>query len=84
MDSYVLPLTAPEDISHARDLAANGPAIGSAIVVAEIAAGSDGLNRDYRAASAPLWSWHVTEFIAFADIGVEILDGWPSFVESDV
>ena len=83
-DSYVLPLDALEDIAHARDLIAKGPGIGNAIVVAEIAAGADGINRDYHAPGAPLWSWHVSEFRGFHDISAEILDGWPSFVESDV
>ena len=82
-DSYVLPLDTLEDIAHARDLIAKGPGIGNAIVVAEIAAGADGINRDYHAPGAPLWSWHVSEFEGFHDITAEILDGWPSFLESD-
>jgi hypothetical protein len=84
LDSYVLPLNAPEDIAHARDLIVKGPGIGNTIVVAKIAAGADGINRDYRAPDAPMWSWHVSEFGGFHDITAEILDGWPSFVESDV
>ena len=84
LDSYVLPLHAPEDIAHARDLIAKGPVIGNAIVVARIAAGADGINRDYRTPGAPVWSWHVSKFGGFHDITAEILDGWPSFVESDV
>ncbi len=83
-DSYVLPLNALEDIAHARDLIAKGPGIGGAIVVAEIAVGADGINRDFRAPGTLVWSWHVSEFVGFSDITTEILDGWPSFVESDV
>jgi hypothetical protein len=28
-----------------------------------------------------LWSWHVTEFVAFADAAIEICDGTPTLVE---
>jgi hypothetical protein len=83
-DSYVLPLTRPEDVAHARRLIAKGPDAGAPIVVAAIAAGADGVNRDYLDPDAPAWSWHVTEFLGFADSSAEILDGWPSYVEGDV
>ena len=84
-DSYVLPLTRDADIAHARDLIARGPeAAGASIVVAKIAAGSDGINRNVTAPGEPLWSWHVTEFESFADMAVEVLDGWPTFIEQDV
>jgi hypothetical protein len=83
-DSYVLPLTDPKDIAQARRLIAEGPEIGSAIAGARIAAGADGINRDYLAPDAPAWSWHVTEFLGFTDSTLEILDGWPGYVEHDV
>lgn len=83
-DSYVLRLDAPDDISHARDLIAQGPAAGAPIVVAAIAPGADGINRDVLAPGEPLWSWHITSFEGFADSTIEILDGWPTFVEEDV
>ena len=83
-DSYILPLEAAADIAHARDLIANGAAAGATIVVAQIAPGSDGINRDVLAPGEPLWSWHVTAFSGFADYTIEILDGWPSYVEQDV
>jgi hypothetical protein len=83
-DSYVLLLEDPADLAHARELIATKGAAGAAIVVAKIAAGADGLNRDVRAPSAPPWSWHVTEFDAFADNTIELCDGWPGHVEQDV
>jgi len=83
-DSYLLPLEDPADIAHARDLVANGPSVGAPIAVAAIAAGPDGVNRDVLAPGKPAWSWHVTEFLGFADNTIEILDGWPTFVEGDV
>ncbi|MBN2020145.1 MAG: hypothetical protein JW749_07970 [Sedimentisphaerales bacterium] len=82
-DSYVLPLTEPNDIAHARDLIAYGPSIGQKIVVANIACNPDGINRDYYNPTHQTWSWHVTEFVSFAGITAEILDGWPGLVESD-
>jgi hypothetical protein len=83
-DSYVLPLTEPADVAHARRLIAEGPDIGGAIAFAEIAAGADGVNRDHLAPGAPAWSWHVTRLLGFADITAEIYDGWPGEVERDV
>lgn len=84
-DSYVLPLENPAAIQHARDLIAFGPGVaGAPIVVAHIAAGADGINRDLLAPGDPEWSWHVTQFEGFADFTIEILDGWPGYVEQDV
>lgn len=84
-DSFVLPLTAESDIAHARDLIARGPdAAGSALVFAEISAGSDGINRNVLAEGEPLWSWHVSRFEGFGDIGIELIDGNPTMVEEDV
>src|SRR5947207_540847 len=62
-DAYVLPLTEPDDIEHARDLIARGPdAAGASIVFAGIAPGADGINRNPLAPGLPQWSWHVTDF----------------------
>ena len=83
-DSYVLPLSDPEAIAHARDLIDSGARIGPTIVVAHIAEGANGINRDLLAPGEPEWSWHVTEFLEFSDFTLEILDGWPGFVEQDV
>ena len=83
-DSYVLPLSAPADIEHARDLVARGAAAGTPIAVAQIAAGADGRNRNVRAPGEPPWSWHVTEFSGFGDFAIELCDGYPGYVEQDV
>ena len=83
--SYVLPLSKPEDIAQARQLILATPTNGNGkIVGARIAAGKDGINRDYLAPGCPEWSWHVTEFVRFADYSAEILDGSPRAVEQDV
>jgi hypothetical protein len=83
-DSYVLPLSDPAAIAHARELISAGPAAGAPIVVAKIAKGANGINRNALAPGSPPWSWHVTEFEGFADNTIEILDGWPTFIEQDV
>jgi hypothetical protein len=81
-DSYVLPLTRPDDIRHARDLIARGPEVaGAPIVFAGIAPGADGINRNLLAPGQPEWSWHVTDFKGFGDLGIELLDGWPTYVQ---
>ena len=83
-DSYVLPLTDADDIAHARDLIQFGPAVaGDPIVVADIACGSDGINRDYLAFTKPASCWHVSNFSNFAEVTIEILDGWPGLVARD-
>jgi hypothetical protein len=76
-DSYILPLTDPEDIALARQLVDGG----FLIVVATITKGSDGINRDMLAPGQPEWSWHVTHFIAFASAAIELCDGTPTLTE---
>jgi hypothetical protein len=82
--SFLLPLDDPEHIAKARQLIAQGPGgtVGS-IVVARIMAGGDGLNRDLRSPTQRLWSWHIVGFEAFADLSIELCDGWPAWVEED-
>jgi len=92
-DSFVVAIDESETelVTHARALvdwvdSGGNPAEspGAAIVVAEVAAGSDGINRDYLASGEPAWSWQTVGTPSFADWTIEILDGWPTFVESDV
>ncbi len=84
-DSFVVPISDPAHIAHARDLISRGPdAAGEPIVVAKIAAGADGINLDYLDAHHRPWDWHVSEFANFAGSTVEVLDGWPTFVQQDV
>lgn len=83
---YVLPLTNPDDIAHARALAWNPQDTDRPLVVARIATGSsDGVytNRDLLNDRTP-WSWHVTEFVGFADFTIELIDGNARLVEDDV
>ena len=80
-DSYILPLTTQADIEQARAILANPDEF--KIIVAEITKKNSpahyypnkDLNNDRE------WSWHVSKFIGFADITVEIYDGWPEYVE---
>ena len=87
-DSYVLPLSKQEDIDHARYLISLGRSVfvdppKAALVVAKVAPGKHGINRDYLNPSFPEWSWHVVEFRGFGDATIEILDGAPTEVEND-
>ena len=84
-DSYLLPLTEATDIAAARALIAGSPEVGR-IVVARIAPGaSDGVavNCDLLGGGRA-WSWHVSAFLGFADSTIEILDGWPGYVEQNL
>jgi hypothetical protein len=84
-DSFVLPLTNPGDIAHARQILSLGASnAGATIVNAGMAAGADGINRDSLADDRHLWSRHATRFNGFGDVGIELLDDWPGLVERDV
>jgi hypothetical protein len=83
-DSFVLPLEDPEDIAHARQLVRRGRDAGNYLVAADIVAGADNINRDILAPGKPAWSWHISNFDQFADASIELTDGWPGFIESDV
>ena len=82
-DSYVLPVSQPGDIGHARDLISRGSAAGRTIAVAHVARAKDSVNRNYVAVMCPAWSWQVIEFFAFADLTAEVLDGGPTLTEAE-
>jgi len=76
--SCVVPLSRPEHIEHARQLIAldavnrHGssdplPPNSGTIVVAQVAAGSDGVNRNYSVPGFPAWSWHLAGRLGFGD-----------------
>ena len=92
-DSFVVMIDDAETelLSHARALAAwaeqgmpqeGGP--DSRIVFMPIAPGADGINRNHVQEGAPAWSWHQSGTVSFGDLGIELIDGWPSYVEQDV
>jgi hypothetical protein len=88
-DSYVLPLSNADDIEYARYLVMRNrlrfiPVVPEdcLIVVACVAAGKDGINRNYLNPKFPEWSWHVTEFLGFAQLTAEVYDGGPTQVET--
>lgn len=92
-DSYVVLIDDQDTqrIEHARQIVAwhqagQPPAQrpDGLIVVAPVIAGADGINRNHLAPGAPPWSWHTGQPIDFADSTIEILDGWPTFIEQDV
>lgn len=84
-DSFVVGLSEPDHIAHARDLIARGPdAAGSTILFAHIVPGADGINRDLLSPDQRQWNWHIDEVTGFGDFGIELIDGWPTFVEDDI
>ena len=85
-DSFVVPMDDAKHVAHARDLIARGPdAAGEAIVFAEIARGSGGgINRDLLSPTQREWNWHVADVVGFGDFGIEILDGWPTYVHENL
>lgn len=80
-DSYILPLKDEEDIAAARAIIANHE---TKIILAEI---SSNINENYSINKDLLnnrtWSWHVVSFNGFVDTSIEILDGWPTYVEDN-
>lgn len=83
---YILPLADPADIAHARALIWNPNGTDLPLVVARIApGGSEGeyANRDLMGDGA-LWSWRIVEFLEFADVTAEVLDGNARIVEDDL
>ncbi len=84
-DSYILPLSKPEDIAKARLIINNPSSVSETIVVARIAKGSGNgtyFNKDL-VGGGKRWSWYITEFASFAEVTAEILDGWPTDVENN-
>jgi hypothetical protein len=80
-DSYVIALTDPFAIAAAREIIASGE---SKIVIAEIERITDHahqFNADLN--NNRKWSWYVSGFIEFSDFSIEILDGWPGYVEEN-
>lgn len=82
-DSYILPLADPRDIEMARAIiAGTQPA---KIVVAKIMPGSSAgayTNKDL--IGKRTWNWHIVAFEGFADNTIEILDGWPGYVDANL
>lgn len=84
-DSFILPLSDPEDIAAAEKIVNDIDSTTTRIVSARIARGSgDGkyLNKDLLSGNQGVWSWHVVEFFNFADVTAEIYDSWPGYVEN--
>lgn len=82
-DSYILPIPNdnPDAIAHARDLIRVGAAAGEPIILAQIQARPDGINRNMLAPGQPLWSWSIESFVSFGDTTIELIDSWPTYIE---
>src|SRR5690349_7833792 len=77
-DSYVLPLSKEEDISHARYLISRyglGYSAGDrTIAVGGVATATDDINRNFLDPRFPKWSWQISAFTGFQDYSIEIGD----------
>jgi hypothetical protein len=51
------------------------------IMIARVAGGSGGFNRDFSSVWKAPWSWHVAEVFRFADFASQACDGNPEFLE---
>lgn len=80
-DSFILPLSDPEEIAHARSLIQNQDQDGRLIVAKVVAASANNTYQNRDLNNDRVWSWKVSEFLQFADNTIEILDGGPSDVE---
>jgi hypothetical protein len=80
-DSYLIALNKQEDIDAARNIITTGE---SKILIAEISRvtnKAEQYNIDLN--NNREWSWYVSDFIEFTDFSIEILDGWPGYVEEN-
>ena len=84
-ESFILALTDPDHIGHARKIIEDpdneqlAKLVTAKVVKQETTASL--ANRDLL--NDRIWTWKVEEFQAFADQTIEILDGRPSDVEKD-
>lgn len=83
--SFLVPLSDPEHIAHARALIANGGPSDDrpGILLAKIVDGGDGFNRDIRDPEQRRWRWHVSEVDGFGGLAIELCDGWPAWIEEN-
>ena len=81
-DSFVALIKRPDLIEFARSYLMPNSTNEQRFALVRIAAGRDGINRDYLAPGAPQWSWHVVEFIDFAEAVGESIMTTPSFIET--
>lgn len=80
-ESFILPLTDPAHIAHARALIANPEMDGKLVLATVVAASGTETYKNKDLNSGEVWSWKVSEVEGFADMTIEILDGGPSDVE---
>lgn len=92
-DSYVITIddTNGALISHARQLAAwvqAGEPVATMpddrIVLTAIEPGVNPINRNWLIPNSDAWNWRPVGEPSFVGSTIEILDGWPTFIEEDV
>lgn len=83
-ESFVIPVSGAARIAEIRqflDERAAGTETRRLVATCKVRLGSDGENRNHSAPGAPLWDWHVTEYVSSrrAQIEVELYPALPSF-----
>lgn len=66
--AYIFSITDPAAIAQAREIIANRPnsfASTNYRIRIRIAAGADGINKNYFSPARPNWAWRATEFVGF-------------------
>lgn len=84
-ESFIIGLTDPADITYARKLIEDPDSTPDKILSARIVpqtGDEEVLNRDVN--NNKIWSWRIDEFDGFVFNTIEILDGWPGYVEEDL
>ena len=84
-ESFILALEKAEDIEKARSIINDPENAVDKIVYAKIVkqqGDEEYKNRDLN--SGLVWSWKIEEFKEFAFNTIEILDGWPGYVQEDL
>lgn len=80
-ESFIIGLTELSDINTARNIVAQGE---HKVIIAEIDRISSRANQgNFDLARNKQWSWYVINVMDFADNSIEVLDGWPSYVEEN-
>jgi hypothetical protein len=87
--SYVVALSDPNQVEQARNqvahpLTALRPSFAPRILVARIAYGSGGFNRDLSSKAKVPWSWHVEKVLRFAELASQDCNGSPEELEENL
>ena len=84
-ESFILALEKTEDIEKARSIINDPENAAEKIISAKIVpqkGDEEYKNQDLN--DGTIWSWRIEEFQGFSFNTIEILDGWPGYIEEDL